>query len=502
MLVTPKTLLELIDGINNIKIIGEGNPLIKGITYDSRKVRPGYIFCCIKGDRLDGNDFITDAISKGAVSILTENKLDVNVPIIQSKNTRKTMGLLASRLYDNPCVKLKTIGITGTKGKTTISYLLYQSLGGDSGEVCLSSTVGMFYDNKYEYSFRTTPESTELQPFLADALGNGCKYAVIEISSHGLSQDRTSGLELDLAIFTNLYPEHLEYHKNMNDYFNAKRKILDLIKDRGKIIINTESKWGEKLYKLSSQISRIKTLSISSNKLSNIRWKTVKNDSNKLIINVSCDNYSINVNSLLKGKFNAENVAMATAMLLEMGFEPKFVEEGLTGAVLPSGRMEEIELGQPFKVIIDYAHTPESIEMLLRLIKDEAKSGRLITVFGATGDRYREKRPIFGKIISELSDIFILTTDDPYNEQPSDIANDVLSGVSAKRRQTVEIILERGSAIEKALSIASTDDTVLIAGKGHERYIICSDKKVPFNDRKFTEQALKKLAKRRNPERE
>jgi len=498
----PKRLSELIAGINSIKIIGTKNPLIKGITYDSRKVEPGYIFCCIKGERLDGNDFISEAISRGAVSILTENVLHINVPIIESKNVRKTMGLLSSKFYDAPSSKLKTFGITGTKGKTTISYLLYQALGGDSGKVCLSSTVGMFYNNRYEYSFRTTPESPELQFFLKDALKNGCEYAVIEISSHALSQDRTIGLELDIAGFTNLYAEHLEYHKDIDDYFKAKSKIIELIKENGRLIVNIDNNWGERLYNLSSQLSHIKVLSISSRKRADIRLSVLEAGKGGTTINITSDNYSLDLSSQIKGSFNIENIAMASAILLESGCEPETVIEGLNKAVLPPGRMEEVDVGQSFRVIIDYAHTPESIEMLLRLVKTEVKDGKLITVFGATGDRFKMKRPKFGKIISELSDIFIITTDDPYNENPIDIASDVIKGVEAKRKHKVEIILERGRAIEKALSIALSSDIVIIAGKGHERFIIYSDKKVPFSDREFTEKALKRLMRRARTERE
>ncbi|MGQ9705376.1 MAG: UDP-N-acetylmuramoyl-L-alanyl-D-glutamate--2,6-diaminopimelate ligase [bacterium] len=496
MVCKPKSLNELISGISNVKLVGVGNPIIYGITHNSKEVKKGYIFCCIKGEKLNGNNFVNEAIRNGAVAILSEYTSEINIPIIHSSDTRQTMGLLTSRLYDDPCSKLTLFGITGTKGKTTIAYLLYQALGYSDGNACLSSTIGKIFKNDYNYSLRTTPESTELLPFIAFAQENGCKYAIIELSSHALVQNRASGIKIDIGCFTNLYPEHLEYHRDIEHYYRAKSNILYLIKDGGKMIINTDTDWGKRLFKISSKLPHIDTISVSSDKFSDIHLEIKKINSNKDLIKIKSKNYNIVVDSHFKCDFNAYNLAMTIILLLEVGFEHQFVIDNIKNTKLPPGRMEEIDLGQTYKVIIDYAHTPESIEMLLHQLRYECGNGRIITVFGATGDRYKEKRPIFGKIISELSDKFIITTDDPYNENPSDIANDIIFGIDKNNLMSVETILDRGSAIERALSLASKGDIVIIAGKGHEKYIIYSDKRIPFNDRDFTEDALRRLLKK------
>lgn len=486
----------LIKNIHNIKLIGDDNPTITGITHDSRQVRYGNIFCAINGESFNGNEFISEAISNGAVAVLTERYHNFGIPTIITPNVRRAMGRLTAKFYDNPCNSMKVFGITGTKGKTTISYILYKSLNDSIGRVALSSTVGRYFGDYYEYSFRTTPESTILIPFIASALEKESEYAVIEISSHGLAQDRVSGIELDIAIFTNLYPEHLEFHKDIERYFKAKSKILNIIKPGGKIIIDIDNQWSARLYNMAKGISHIKTIGVSSEPGTEVKMVIPSDEKSQKTIEITSDRYTISLRSPLMSAFNAENIGLSAIALIELGMDSNIVKEQIERAEAPPGRMEEIKLGQPFRVIIDYAHTPESLRFLLTELRHQIKKGRLITVFGATGLRFKSKRPVMGRIIAELSDRFIITTDDPYGEEPDKIAKDVLNGVDEKNRDKAETVLDRGEAIKKALTEARRGDMVVIAGKGHERFIVYDDKKVPFNDRDYAEKTIKEILNR------
>jgi len=454
------------------------------ITYDSRKVKPGDTFVAIPGLKHDGADFIPQAIENGAKVIVAEKEVEVPAGVESRKvpSARKALAELSAEFYGHPSRKLKLIGVTGTKGKTTITYLIQSILNRAGFKAGLIGTI--------TYPM-TTPESAELQAELARMVKEGCTHCVLEVSSHALAQDRVHGCKFAVAIFTNLSHDHLDYHKTMEEYLVAKRKLFEMLDEESVAIVNVDDPASASIIGVVKGEVIPYGLRQAKHELRSTKYNEF--DTNVSGIDIREHEMTMKINSTeirtpLIGMHNAYNITAAFQCGLVFGIRPTIIKEGIEAVKVIPGRQEEITLGQPFRVIVDFAHTSDSLEKLLETYRPFTK-GKLILVFGCPGERDREKRPIMGKIAAKLADSTIVTTDDPHGEEPERIIAEIVGGVSIHDpRFTVEP--DRRTAIEKALSSAKSGDIVLIAGRGHEKYQDFAGEKVPIDDREVVRSLL------------
>ncbi len=454
---------------------------VTGITEDSRQVEEGYLFFAYRGISSDGNDFIEDALERGCCAVITDSersyrKLRGKLPVFLVSEPRKTLSLLSARFYGNPERKVRIIGITGTNGKTTTALLTFQALKRLSVKSGYVGTLGygMSLDSLSPTGM-TTPSPTTFFKILKEFADRGCRYVVCEVSSHGLELDRVFGVPFEVAVFTNLTPEHLDFHKDLFSYFLSKEKLFFSAKSS---LINVDDRWG---VALSALRGIFPGTSFTYGKAGD--FKILEFRDGLLSLNFQGKVYQ--VPSSLRGDFNGYNLCASFSTLTLLGFEPEKVKDSFYGLRVP-GRLEEV---YP-RVFVDYAHTPDA---LLKLLKTASSftEGRLITVFGCGGERDREKRAPMGRIAYELSDVVIITSDNPRGEDPQRIIADILKGIPS--RENVFIIPDRKKAIEKALSIKGDNDVVVIAGKGHEDYQLIGKRKIPFKD----QQVVKEFYERR-----
>ena len=454
------------------------------IQYDSRKVQPGDTFVAIPGLKHDGVDFIPQAIANGAAMIVAEKEVPLPAGIKFEKvpSARQALAYLSDKFYNHPSRKLKLIGITGTKGKTTTSYLI-QSIINTAGYKCgLIGTIT---------SAMTTPESSDLQAELAAMVEGGCTHCVLEVSSHALAQDRVYGCYFTVAIFTNLSHDHLDYHKTMEEYLLAKQKLFEMLDQNSTAIINVDDPVSASIIGLIKgevvpygiDQARHELRSTKHNEYDvEVAGITIHEDEMILKLNTT------EIRTPLIGIHNVYNIAAAFQCALTLGIGPTIIKRGIEAVRVIAGRQEEVVCGQVFRVIVDFAHSPDSLEKVLQTYRPFTK-GRLIVVFGCPGDRDREKRPIMGEIASRLADQVIITTDDPYSEEPAQIVDEVFSGTSRYASRVMRI-LDRRAAIDKALQSAVKGDIVLIAGRGHEKFQDFKGKKIAFDDKEVIKEIL------------
>jgi len=453
----------------------EKNLRVRGITEDSRKVEPGYLFFAFKGTSTDGNLYVDDALKRGAVAVFTDSKktysrLKGKVPTFFTETPRRHLSLVSARFFGNPERELSLIGITGTNGKTTTAYLIFSGLNRLGEAAGLIGTVEWgTYDSRFP-SERTTPSPTQFFKQLAYLKDRGVKWVVCEVSSHGLELDRVYGVEFKGGVFTNLTPEHLDFHRSMFNYFAAKEKLF--FKSQVSLF-NIDDPWGELLFSLRPLFRRVSSYGTKG------KFK-IESFNSTGFVPVRYRGNVYNVKTSLKGFFNCYNVTAAFSLLTLLGFSPDELTQAFESVKVP-GRLEEVSPG----VFVDYAHTPDALEKVLKVLKSITK-GRLITVFGCGGDRDREKRAPMGRVSSLLSDVVVLTSDNPRGEDPKAIISDILKGVVDRER--VVVISDRREAIEWALNEKREEDVVLIAGKGHENYQQFKDYTVPFSDREVVEE--------------
>lgn len=455
---------------------------IKGIEIDSRKVREGYVFICIAGMEADGHDFAASAAANGAAAIVSQKPLDIDVPVIEVKDTLAEMAVLASRFYGAPEKKFKLVGITGTNGKTTVSYLIKQILESTGKKVGIIGTNDILVGNEpvgIKSSTPTTPNSLELHQIFAKMLKMGAEYVVMEVSSHALELHRVDGLHYDVAVFTNLTQDHLDYHKTMGNYFAAKKKLFD-ISDAG--IVNCDDEYGAKL------IGNIpcRTISVGTG-VADFSADNIEIDAKGVRFNVGVKGEKYAVSLGISGMFSVYNALCAMAAAYQLGIDINAVCRGLKAASGVKGRLELVPTNTDYSVIIDYAHTPDGLENVLNAV-NAFKKGKCIAVFGCGGDRDSTKRPIMGEIGTRLADLAIITSDNPRTENPDKIVADVAAGVKIG---DYKIIVNRREAIKYALSIAGKDDIVLLAGKGQETYQIIGKEKRHFDEREIVNEILK-----------
>ena len=483
-----KALAEIIKGIEVQASSGNSQVIVRGMSMDSRRVQPGDLFACVSGFKVDGHDYAVKAIASGAVALVVDHFLPLDVPQIKVSNVRQAVGAFAAAVNDHPSERLELVGVTGTNGKTTITYLI-EKIGAKHGKkVGLIGTLGSRIDGREIPGERTTPEAIEVQKLLGDMVAEGVNLAVMEVSSHAMDLGRVSGCEFDAGIFTNLTQDHLDYHKTMEDYLHAKSSLFSNLvgKKQPKIsILNGDDSSFSKL----SQASAARVVSYGIDKEVDYRAENVEVTSEGVRFEVRCREGIQTIQYSTPGFFSVYNALAAFVWGVERGYNPGSVAEALAEIPGVPGRFESIRLGQPFQVIVDYAHTPDGLENVVRTARGFTK-GRLITVFGCGGDRDRGKRPLMGGAASQWSDFVIVTSDNPRTEDPDQIIKEVLIGINGVDHVTLR---DRREAIWSACRMAKAEDTILIAGKGHETYQIFGTEVHPFDDREVAREALRGL---------
>ncbi|HON33816.1 MAG TPA: UDP-N-acetylmuramoyl-L-alanyl-D-glutamate--2,6-diaminopimelate ligase [Synergistales bacterium] len=479
-------------GVNPTGAGAGEDPRITGVFMDSRKVVPGGVFFCLKGATYDGHDHALEAWTNGAVCVVSEKVTPAPVAHLLVRDTRVAMGFAAMAFFDHPAESLKMIAVTGTNGKTTTAYMLrsiFNSSGGRSG--MLGTVIYDTGSGAYHEARRTTPESPEIQSLLREMLQNGCDYCVMETSSHGLYQGRLTGCSYDGAVFTNLSPEHLDFHGTMEEYFRSK---MILFKDHMKTpnwigASNISDSYGKRVKEFFP--GNIVTFSLDEEDSPDF-YGVVKSQSLKGLemgIFYGREKPVLEIGLPLTGRFNALNALGAATLSLSMGLDPQTVIKGLESMPQVPGRLQRYSLANGVTALIDYAHTPEALKNVLTSLK-EVCDGKIWTVFGSGGDRFRGNRPMMGRIAASLSDRVVITMDNPRSEDPAGIAGDILSGVIAEvgKKEPPEVILDRREAIFSVLDRADERDVVLIAGKGPERNIVFSDRVIPHQDSESVEE--------------
>jgi UDP-N-acetylmuramoyl-L-alanyl-D-glutamate--2,6-diaminopimelate ligase len=458
---------------------GTGNPEIAGIQSDSRRITPGMLFVAVRGTTMDGHACIESAIDKGAVAVVCEEipeSLREKVAFVLVKDSAEALGLLLAAWHDYPSDKLVLVGVTGTNGKTTIVTLLYELFRKLGHKVGLISTVCNYIDTQAVPATHTTPDPVSLQGLLAQMIEAGCEYVFMEVSSHAIDQKRISGLFFDGGIFTNLTRDHLDYHKTVNNYLNTKKAFFDALPPTAFALTNVDDKTG--LVMLQNTKAGKRTYSLRT--IADFKGKILEShfDGTELIIN------GRKVVVHFVGRFNAYNLLAVYGTAVTLGKDPGDILEGLSCLQPVSGRFETIPSPLGYTAIVDYAHTPDALVNVLNSIKEVLNGkGKIITVVGAGGNRDKGKRPIMAQEAVRLSDRVILTSDNPRFEEPEDILNDMLEGLSPSGKKHALCIKDRTQAITVATLLAEKGDVILVAGKGHENYQEIKGIKYPFDDR-------------------
>lgn len=481
-----RTLADIMKGIKGAQVLGDTQVIISGITHDSRKVLPGDIYACIPGFKLDGHDFAVAAVDAGASALLVERFLKLDIPQLRVKDARQTVGFLATEIYGYPSRKLELVGVTGTNGKTTVTHLVEKiaQLGGK--KTGLIGTLGARIADRDLPGQHTTPESTEIQKLLSAMAEEKVETAVMEVSSHALDLGRVNGCTFRAGIFTNLSQDHLDYHQDMQEYLEAKALLFSGMnedKEKQFAVLNADDASCAFL----RQKTACKVVTYGVDSAADFRAGNIKLSAQGVEFEVNFQGTKAQVAYHTPGKFSVYNALAAFTWSVTAGYPPAVAIKALGEIKGVPGRFESIRKGQPFLVIVDYAHTPDGLENVLETAK-EFTSGRLITVFGCGGDRDRKKRPLMGEAAARLSDYLVVTSDNPRTEDPDKIIEDILPGVG---RANHTVIADRHQAIIHACSIALPGDTVLIAGKGHEDYQIIGTEKIHFDDREEVESALR-----------
>jgi UDP-N-acetylmuramoyl-L-alanyl-D-glutamate--2,6-diaminopimelate ligase len=464
------------------RIIGDARVEIVDLAYDSREVVSGTLFFCVPGERVDGHRFAAAAVEAGAAGLVVERELELAVAQVVVKDARAAMAPLAARFWRDPSAELSVVGVTGTNGKTTTAFLIREILE-SAGIACgLLGTVKQVIGGVAAEVERTTPEAIDLQGTLRRMVAEGDRACVMEASSHALSLHRCDAISFDAALFTNLTRDHLDFHADMEDYFRSKRKLFET--GPRVAIVNVDDHYGRRL------AAEFECVTFSAEGAeADYAAQDVCLDARGATFTVAG---GVEVRTRLPGHFNVANALGALAAAAELGVDPALAADTLGSAAGVPGRFEPVDEGQGFAVLVDYAHTPDSLENVLRAAR-RITAGRVISVFGAGGDRDRGKRPQMGRAGAGLSDLAIVTSDNPRSEDPRAIVAEVLSGIGDQ--STVEVEVDRRAAIARALSRARAGDAVVIAGKGHEQgQEFEAGRKVPFDDREVAAEELRKLA--------
>ncbi|AHV98383.1 UDP-N-acetylmuramoyl-L-alanyl-D-glutamate--2,6-diaminopimelate ligase [Paenibacillus sabinae] len=478
------------------RLIGSGETEITDLQADSRKVKPGDLFICLPGFTVDGHDFAPQAAASGAAALVVERQLDIDLPQIIVGDSRFAMAVLANTFFGSPSSRMKMIGVTGTNGKTTTTYLIERILEDHGVKTGLIGTIQMRYGGVSYPMPRTTPESLELQRALSDMVSQGVQSCVMEVSSHALEQGRVKGTDFRTAIFTNLTQDHLDYHHTMEEYRAAKglffarlgNAISPLKEERKYAVLNADD---EASTYFAAQTAA-ETITYGIDNEAGVRASQISITAKGTSFHVTTFKGNADISLKMVGKFNVYNaLAAITAALLE-DIPLADIKASLEAVPGVSGRVESVDEGQPYAVVVDYAHTPDGLENVLRTVREFAE-GKVLTVFGCGGDRDRTKRPLMGKIAAKYSDHILVTSDNPRTEDPEAILKDIEAGLVEDGVDTsrYELIVDRREAIGKAIDVASPGDVVLIAGKGHETYQLIGGAVLDFDDRIVAKEAIR-----------
>lgn len=482
-----KKLSDLLYKVSIEKLIGNVGSSIKNISFDSRKIESGYIFFAIKGYDLDGHKYIPQAITQGATVVVCEElpeELSDYVTYVQVKNSSIALGIVASNFYDNPSEKLTLAGITGTNGKTTTTTLLYNLFTQLGFRCALLSTIENRISDKVLNSNHTTPDPITINQLLAQAVDEGCQYAFMEVSSHGIHQNRLAGLTFKIGAFTNITHDHLDYHQTFSNYIAAKKKFFDELPKTAIAITNMDDKNG--LIMLQNTNAKKVTYSLKSN--SEYKGKIIENRLDGMFLQFNNQEFW----TVLAGKFNAYNELLAYTIASELGFDSLDIVTALSKLQRVKGRFETYVSDDKKYIIVDYAHTPDALQNILEAInQSRTRNEKLITVFGCGGHRDKEKRPKMGNIATRLSDLAIITSDNPRDENPDEIIQEIETGIEPQNTNKYLSITNRKQAIRTAIKMAAPKDIILIAGKGHENYQEINGKHFPFDDMKIAKELLK-----------
>lgn len=462
---------------------------VSAIEYDSREVKPGELFVCIKGFESDGHDFAQKAVESGALVLCVEHELpEIEAPQLIVKDTRHALALVAQRFYGNPSARMNVVGITGTNGKTTTTYLLDSIMRHAGKKTGVIGTVATCIGDEQVHASRTTPESAELQKLLARMADAHVEHVSMEVSSHAIDLSRIDGVSFGAVAFTNLTQDHLDYHRSMENYLGAKKRLFTDFDAKARVIdINTEVG-----LRLASELSAdYDILTVGTSEEAVIRAKKVEPQPHGTYFTLETPTGEAYVTLPLPGAYNVDNALVAAGCAYGLGVDVETIAEALSEAPQVPGRLERIIVGQPFEVVVDYAHTPDSLEKAIKAMRAATK-GNVIVVFGCGGDRDPGKRPIMGKVAGTYADIAIATSDNPRGEDAVAILLQVEDGLrSSGGKFNTEV--DRRHAIERACLLAKPGDCVLIAGKGHEDYQIFAHHTIHFDDREVARESLKKL---------
>lgn len=481
-------LRDLLNGINIVAMEDlTGEEEITGLVYDSRLVKTGCLFTALKGTKTNGLNFIEDAAANGARAVLTSSS---RPPVsrlgwIQVNDAREALALASANFYGHPSERLKIVGITGTKGKTTVTYLVEEILKTAGARPGVIGTIEYRFPGASLAASRTTPESPDLQMMLRTMADSGATHCVMEVSSHALEQNRVLGVNFDVAVFTNLSGEHLDYHLTMENYFEAKKKLFFMNHKRNASVVNMDDEWGQKLI----SVLPMRTITFGFDPAAIISPQKLRLSESGMDFNIVYPGGSMNIQTKLVGKHNVYNILAAAGAALAMNISPSDISQGIQSLVHVPGRFQKIENDRGLLVVVDYAHTDSALENLL-LTAREFKPRRIILVFGAGGSRDKGKRERMGRVAARLADFTIITSDNPRDEEPESIIEAIEQGFIKEDSRHYEKIVDREEAINRALSLAEKGDAVIVAGKGHENYQIFKDRTIHFSDVEVIEKIL------------
>ena len=475
-------LANIIENIRPKEVLNFKDVDIKGISYNSNTINSHEIFVCLKGEHVDGHNYAQSAFEKGAVALLCEKPLNIEIPQLIVDSTQKSIADLAAVFYHHPSKELNLIGVTGTNGKTTVAHLVQKIFEANNKKCALIGTLGYKLSSGDDYleAKHTTPQAPELQRTLQTILKAEVLNVVTEVSSHSLEQFRVKNCEFDTAVFTNLTQDHLDFHITMENYFNAKAKLFSSLKENNNAVINNDDKYAKRLIDVLDKKVNLYTYGVKNK--SDIMAKNIEFMSDGVSFDCEYKNETINLKLHLNGMFSVYNCLASIGVGIANGIDLQTIKQSLENTKSVAGRFEIVQTNP--MVIVDYAHTPDGLENILRAARElTPKDGNLICLFGCGGNRDCTKRPKMGKIAQQLCDKIIVTSDNPRNEDPQQIITDILSGLSLINPKTVFVEPDRHLAIKLLKDLSSTNDVLVLAGKGHETYQILKDRTIHFDDR-------------------
>lgn len=490
------------------EMTGSADVDVIGVAYDSRKVKHGDVFIAMKGEKVDGHSFINDAVKRGAAAIVYEKitgselKADSNkLTAVKVHDSRKALAYISNNFYERPSDELAIIGVTGTNGKTTTTYLLKSILEAWGKEVGLIGTISYIVKDRHYDAPHTTPEAPEFQAILSEMLLAGCSHVVTEVSSHALAQRRVDYTNFDVAVFTNLTRDHLDFHATMEDYFRAKERLFkEILLKEGTSVINYDDVWGRKL--IGDISGNVLTYGLETG--ADMAAVNIKDSFEGLVIDIKFRDRVHGIKSSLIGMHNVYNILSAAGAAVSLNVPWDVIIDGIRKMSSVKGRFEKVDAGQDFLCIVDYAHTEDALERLIYTARELIKGGhgawsmehgagnKIITVFGCGGNRDKGKRPVMGKIATSLSDYVVITSDNPRDEDPVEIIKEIEAGAS---RRNYVIEPDRREAIRNAVKLAEAGDILLVAGKGHEDYQEIKGIRHKFSDREALEDAIRDRTK-------